>query len=93
MKIIKLFVADEALRERTKKQILRELKILRMCMSPFVVEFYGAYAHEGDISICMELMDIGSLEGISNALGAISENVVCKLSVHILRGIACKIRR
>ena len=51
---------DESEREKTEKQILRELKILKMCKSPFIVEYYGAFAHEGDISICMEFMDLVS---------------------------------
>ena len=68
-KIINVVVTDETERERTEKSLLRELKILRVCKSPFIVDFHGAFAHEGDISICMENMDLGSLDYISRVIG------------------------
>lgn len=39
-----------------RKQIIRELKVLHECNSPFIVGFYGAFYSEGEISICMEYM-------------------------------------
>ena len=44
---------------QVKKQILRELKILHECNSPYIVSFYGAFMNDGDICMCMEYMDIG----------------------------------
>ncbi|CAB4063526.1 MAP2K1 [Lepeophtheirus salmonis] len=46
----------------TKKQIITELKILHKCNSPYIVGFYGAYHSDGEINICMEYMDGGSLD-------------------------------
>lgn len=37
-------------------QIIRELKVLHECNSPFIVGFYGAFYSDGEISICMEYM-------------------------------------
>ncbi|CAF1577410.1 unnamed protein product, partial [Didymodactylos carnosus] len=39
-----------------KSQIIRELKVLHQCNSPYIVGFYGAFAVEAQISICMEYM-------------------------------------
>ena len=39
-------------------QIIRELKVLHECNSPFIVGFYGAFYSDGEISICMEYMVI-----------------------------------
>ena len=37
-------------------QILRELKILHSCNSPYIVGFWGAFQAENEINICMEYM-------------------------------------
>jgi serine/threonine protein kinase len=42
-----------------RNQILKELKILNNCNSPYIVGFYGAFYSEGEISICMEYMVSG----------------------------------
>ncbi|KAJ3080851.1 MAP kinase kinase (MEK), partial [Quaeritorhiza haematococci] len=86
-KIINVVVVDESERERTEKRILRELKILKICKSPYIVEFYGAFAHDGDISICMEFMDLGSLDYIYRKLGPVPEEVVAKITVPVLQGL------
>jgi mitogen-activated protein kinase kinase 1/mitogen-activated protein kinase kinase len=45
--------------ENLKKQVVRELQILHTCHSEYIVSFYGAFIHEGEIFICMEYMDLG----------------------------------
>ncbi|KAH9259195.1 hypothetical protein BASA82_001283 [Batrachochytrium salamandrivorans] len=52
-----------------RRQILRELQILHKCNSPYIVSFYGAFLNEGDISICMEFMNCGSLDNIYKKTG------------------------
>lgn len=37
----------------TRTQILRELRILRNCSHPNIVEFYGAFLYSGELSIMM----------------------------------------
>ncbi|CAF1167609.1 unnamed protein product [Didymodactylos carnosus] len=44
-----------------KNQIIRELKVLHQCNSPYIVGFYGAFAVEAQISICMEYMVLRGL--------------------------------
>lgn len=39
-----------------KTQIIRELKVLHQCNSPYIVGFYGAFPIEAQINICMEYM-------------------------------------
>ena len=37
-------------------QIIRELKVLHECNSPYIVGFFGAFYSDGEISICMQYM-------------------------------------
>lgn len=70
-----------------KQRILRELRILHDCNSPYIVSFYGAFMHEGEICICMEYMDIGSLDTIYRKVGKIPPNVLGKITVNVLHGL------
>ncbi|CAI5755927.1 unnamed protein product [Candida verbasci] len=46
-------------------QIIRELRILHECQSPFIIEFYGAFLNNNNtIVICMEYCNCGSLDKI-----------------------------
>lgn len=48
-----------------KTQIIRELKILHECHSPYIIEFYGAFVNNNNtIVICMEYCNCGSLDKI-----------------------------
>jgi mitogen-activated protein kinase kinase 4/5 len=51
-----------------RRQIAREIEILRTSDNPFVVQCHGMYVQGGEIQILLEYMDGGSLEGrrISN---------------------------
>lgn len=45
--------------------IIRELKILHECRSPYIIEFYGAFINNNNtIVICMEYCNCGSLDKI-----------------------------
>jgi len=71
-----------------KKQIVRELKVLHECNSPFIVGFYGAFYSDGEISICMEYMDAGSLDLVLKRCDRIPENVLGKITLAVLKGLA-----
>lgn len=71
-----------------KKQIIRELKILHECNSPFIVGFYGAFYSDGEISICMEYMDGGSLDLVIKRYGRIPESILGRITASVLRGLA-----
>lgn len=59
-----------------KKQIVRELKVLHECNFTHIVGFYGAFYSDGEISICMEYMDGGSLDLILKKAGKIPESIL-----------------
>ena len=59
-----------------RRQILRELQILHKCNSPYIVSFYGAFLADGDISICMEYMNCGSLDQVYKKTGNVAEVLI-----------------
>ncbi|XP_031558132.1 dual specificity mitogen-activated protein kinase kinase 2-like [Actinia tenebrosa] len=70
-----------------RNQIIRELKVLHECNSPYIVGFYGAFYSDGEISICMEHMDGGSLDQILKKAGRIEEEILGKISIAVLKGL------
>ncbi|KAK8745755.1 hypothetical protein OTU49_000367 [Cherax quadricarinatus] len=71
-----------------RNQIIRELKVLHECNSPFIVGFYGAFYSEGEISICMEYMDGGSLDLCLKKAIRIPEPILAKICSTVLKGLA-----
>ncbi|KAK9884921.1 hypothetical protein WA026_009158 [Henosepilachna vigintioctopunctata] len=71
-----------------KKQIIRELKVLHECNFAHIVGFYGAFYIDGEISICMEYMDGGSLDLILKKAGKIPENCLGKITCAVLKGLS-----
>jgi serine/threonine protein kinase len=80
-------VASDENQDKIEKQIMRELKILRMCRSPYIVTFYGAFMHNEDISIMMEYMDLGTLDSVYQKTGPIPEKCVAKITSQLLQGL------
>ncbi|KAL7750407.1 MAP kinase kinase (MEK) [Sorochytrium milnesiophthora] len=79
--------------DNVKKQVIRELQILHQCHSPWIVSFYGAFIENGEISICMEYMNLGSLDAIYRKIGRMSEDVLGKITVAVLEGLLTLTRR
>ncbi|XP_032906539.1 dual specificity mitogen-activated protein kinase kinase 1 [Amblyraja radiata] len=71
-----------------RNQIIRELQVLHECNSPYIVGFYGAFYSDGEISICMEHMDGGSLDQVLKKAGRITEEVLGKVSIAVNKGLA-----
>uniref|UniRef100_T1JFQ8 mitogen-activated protein kinase kinase n=1 Tax=Strigamia maritima TaxID=126957 RepID=T1JFQ8_STRMM len=71
-----------------RNQIIRELKVLHECNSPHIVGFYGAFYSDGEISICMEYMDGGSLDLILKKAARIPEPILGKISIAVLKGLS-----
>ncbi|CAN9502889.1 unnamed protein product [Ophioblennius macclurei] len=71
-----------------RNQIIRELQVLHECNSPYIVGFYGAFYSDGEISICMEHMDGGSLDQVLKEASRIPEEILGKVSIAVLRGLA-----
>ncbi|KAJ3211061.1 MAP kinase kinase (MEK) [Entophlyctis luteolus] len=86
-KNIYINVDDEGNRKKAERQLKAELRILSICQSEFIVGCYGAFIHDGGVSVCLEYMDLGSLDGIYRKLGPIDEATVVKIAVHVLKGL------
>lgn len=71
-----------------RNQILRELTVLHECNSPYIVGFYGAFNSDGEISICMEYMNGGSLDLILRKVNRIPEHILGKITDAVLKGLS-----
>ncbi|KAJ3077403.1 MAP kinase kinase (MEK) [Podochytrium sp. JEL0797] len=86
-KNITVSVDDEANRKKAERQLKSELKILHIVRSEYIVSSYGAFSHDGGVCVCIEYMDLGSLDGIYKKHGPIAEGTVVRIAVHVLRGL------
>ncbi|XP_064846278.1 dual specificity mitogen-activated protein kinase kinase 1 [Oncorhynchus masou masou] len=71
-----------------RNQIIRELQVLHECNSPYIVGFYGSFYSDGEISICMEHMDGGSLDQSLKKAGKIPEQILGKVSIAVIKGLS-----
>jgi mitogen-activated protein kinase kinase len=58
--------------------IIMELDILHRCVSPYIIDFYGAFFQEGAVYICIEFMDGGSIDKLYG--DGVPENVLRKIA-------------
>lgn len=66
-------------------QIIMELDILHRCISPFIIDFYGAFFQEGAVYICVEYMDGGSVDKLYEQ--GIPENILRKITLSTVMGL------
>ncbi|KAJ5970376.1 uncharacterized protein N7479_000294 [Penicillium vulpinum] len=66
-------------------QIIMELDILHRCVSPFIIDFYGAFFQEGAVYMCVEYMDGGSIDKLYE--GGLPENVLRKVALSTIMGL------
>lgn len=65
--------------------IIMELDILHRCLSPFIIDFYGAFFQEGAVYICMEYMDGGSIDKLYG--DGVPEGVLRKITLATVMGL------
>ncbi|KAI9721714.1 MAG: hypothetical protein M1812_002049 [Candelaria pacifica] len=65
--------------------IIMELDILHRCISPFIVDFYGAFFQEGAVYICLEFMDGGSVDKLYG--DGVPEGVLQKITAATVLGL------
>ncbi|CAK7566344.1 MAG: MAP kinase kinase Wis1 [Sporothrix epigloea] len=65
--------------------ILKELVILHECVSPYIIDFYGAFFQDGAVYMCIEYMDGGSIDKLY--AGGIPENVLRKITYSTIMGL------
>lgn len=66
-------------------QIIMELDILHRCISPFIIDFYGAFFQEGAVYMCVEFMDGGSIDKLYE--GGLPENILRKVALSTIMGL------
>ncbi|XXG51206.1 hypothetical protein AAC387_Pa02g5031 [Persea americana] len=73
-----------------RRQILREMDILRRTDSPYVVRCHGIFEKScGDIGIVMEYMDGGTLDSLlRRQSGTCSEDVLAGITRQVLEGLS-----
>lgn len=71
--------------EKKFSQIIMELDILHRCVSPFIIDFYGAFFQEGAVYICVEFMDGGSIDRIYKE--GVPENILRKVALSTIMGL------
>ncbi|KAL2930384.1 Mitogen-activated protein kinase kinase 4 [Bienertia sinuspersici] len=75
--------------EMVRRQICREIEILRDVDNPNVVKCFDMFDHNGEIQVLLEFMDRGSLEGKH----IVDESYLAQLSKQILSGLVYLHRR
>ncbi|KAL6599963.1 hypothetical protein ACP70R_045614 [Stipagrostis hirtigluma subsp. patula] len=75
--------------DAVRRQIAREIAILRTAEHPAVVRYHGLYERGGELQILLEYMDGGSLDG--RCIGA--EPFLADVARQVLEGIAYLHRR
>ncbi|KAJ9463078.1 Mitogen-activated protein kinase kinase 1 [Diplonema papillatum] len=81
--VVKVIDVDEG---RARTEIIKELEALYADKSRFIVEFYGAFFHEGSIYIALERMD-GSLLDAVQLTGKVPENVCRGVARYVMQGL------
>lgn len=71
--------------EKKFAQIIMELDILHRCVSPFIIDFYGAFFQEGAVYICVEYMDGGSVDRLYK--GGMRESILRKMTLSTVMGL------
>ncbi|ODQ79130.1 hypothetical protein BABINDRAFT_19496, partial [Babjeviella inositovora NRRL Y-12698] len=66
-------------------QILMELDILHKCVSPYIVDFYGAFFVEGAVYMCIEYMDGGSLDKVYGT--GVDEPYLAYIAESVIHGL------
>lgn len=65
--------------------ILKELVILHECVSPYIIDFYGAFFQESAVYMCIEFMDGGSIDKLY--ADGIPENVLRRITYCTVMGL------
>ena len=81
--VVKVIDVDEG---HARQEILKELEALYTDTSRFIVDFIGAFFHEGQIYITLERMDASLLDAI-RLMGTIKEQVCRAIAKSVMQGL------
>eukprot|EP00834_Sanchytrium_tribonematis_P003009 NODE_106_length_19060_cov_0.700227.p6 type:complete len:403 gc:universal NODE_106_length_19060_cov_0.700227:10019-8811(-) len=78
--------------EINEKHVIRELNILHSVKFTHIIDFYGGYIYDNQVYLCIEYMNLGSLDGIlklslTNTKKGLQEGILNSLSVSVLLGL------
>eukprot|EP00249_Psilotum_nudum_P017688 c26442_g1_i1 orf=1031-2116(-) len=86
-KIYALKIIQEKHELSIRRQIMREMAILRRANSPYVVRCHGVSDKGGEISFVLEYMDGGSLADVLEKNKKVSECYLAEVARQVLRGL------
>lgn len=72
---------------KIQQSLIAELATLQKCRSKNIVTFYGAFLSEMQVSLAMELMDVGSLDWVCRTVGPIPESILSQIVYEVLTGL------
>ncbi|RDX75534.1 Mitogen-activated protein kinase kinase 9, partial [Mucuna pruriens] len=73
----------------TRRQVRREMDILRQTDSPHVVKYHGFFEKpSGDVAILMEHMELGTLDTLLKKNGTFSERQLATVARQVLSGLS-----
>ncbi|KAK7251750.1 hypothetical protein RIF29_35216 [Crotalaria pallida] len=73
----------------TRRQLRREMDILRQTDSPHIVHCHGFFeVPSGDVAIVMEFMDLGTLDTLLKTNGTFSEPKLASVARQVLDGLS-----
>ena len=85
VKVIPFPVHDELVR----KSVMAELRAMHLASHPNVVTCYQSFLRDGAITLALEFMDCGSLEGLFRAHpDGLPEPYLCKVARQVLEGLS-----
>lgn len=74
-------------RPAERNRIMQELGVLKDCRSPYIVGYLSACHRGGEINLYMEYMDGNSLDEMLKKTSKISEPILGKVTVSVLKGL------
>jgi serine/threonine protein kinase len=77
----------DVLNDDTRRQMMRELKILYEHEGDHIVQFHGAFYDDCHISVVLEFMNAGSLADLFRRAGRFPESVISDFGAQIVQGL------
>lgn len=82
-----LKIIQEKHGEEVRKQIVREMQILRKARCKQIVQCFAIFDVLGEISFVLELMDCGTLADVMKDKGRIPEQYLAEITRQVLQGL------
>lgn len=77
----------DVLNDDTRRQMMRELKILYEHEGDHIVQFHGAFYNDCHINVVLEYMNAGSLADLFRRAGRFPESVISDFAAQIVQGL------